>query len=179
MGKRAIAIGNAIAYAIANAIAIAYADAYAYAYADANAIAEVYAIATNATNAANAYANAYAIEYIRKLEELKIFKNVNFTILIDELKKLETEIPDNKQPQEERQKFLQCLQQTLLNAFNLSPDIIDLSKSEAKALENYLYANKLLIQCKQASVQVSPTTWGEIEARMLLVPSNSMLYSQA
>ncbi|MHC5728911.1 MAG: NACHT C-terminal helical domain 2-containing protein, partial [Nostoc sp.] len=64
------------------------------------------------------------------------------------------------------------LQQTLLNAFNLTLEMIDLSESEANALENYLYANHLIIQCKQAAVRVSPQTWEAIEARMLLVPSN-------
>ncbi|MEH2334906.1 NACHT domain-containing protein [Nostoc sp.] len=121
---------------------------------------------------ANANANAEAIEYTRKLEELKIFNNVNFTMLIDQLKELKDKIPDDKQPQEVHRTFLQRLQQTLRNAFNLSPDIINLSQEEAKALENYLYANNLLIQCKQASVLVSRTTWEEIEARMLLVPGN-------
>ena len=93
-------------------------------------------------------------------------------MLIDQLKELKDQILDEKQPKQVHRTFLQCLQQPLLNAFNLSPDIINLSKEEAKALENYLYANNLLIQCKQASVRVSPTTWEGIEARMLLVPSN-------
>ncbi|RCJ42754.1 histidine kinase [Nostoc minutum NIES-26] len=157
VGKRAvaIAIANANTNAYANAIAIAYANAIAIAYA--NAIA---------------YAIAEAIEYIRKLGELKIFNNVNFTVLIDQLKELKDKIPDDKKPKEVRLAFGERLQQTLLNAFNLSPDIINLSKEEAKTLKNYLYANYLIIQCKQAAVRVSPQTWEAIEARMLLVPSS-------
>jgi len=58
------------------------------------------------------------------------------------------------------------------SAFNLSPDIINLSWEEVKALGNYLYANYLIIQCKQASVRVSAATREGIEERMLLVPSN-------
>ncbi|MCC5629391.1 hypothetical protein LC613_15480 [Nostoc sphaeroides CHAB 2801] len=50
--------------------------------------------------------------------------------------------------------------------------MINLFKEEAKALENYLYANYLIIQCKQAAVRVSPQTWEAIEARMLLVPGS-------
>lgn len=35
-------------------------------------------------------------------------------------------------------------------------------------LESYLYANSLIIQCKQAAVEVSPKAWKAIEERMLL-----------
>ncbi len=49
---------------------------------------------------------------------------------------------------------------------------LHLSLEEAKALGDYLYANHLIIQCKQAAVQVSPQTWEAIEARMLLVPND-------
>ena len=121
---------------------------------------------------AEAEAEAEATNYTRKLSEFKIFNNVNFTMLIDQLKELEDKIHDKKQPLEVRRTFFQYFQQTLLNAFNLSPDMINLPESEAKALENYLYANNLLIQCKQASVRVSPQTWEGIEARMLLVPGS-------
>ena len=113
-----------------------------------------------------------AIKYTHKLEELKIFNNVNCIVLIGQLKELKAQIPDDNKPQDVLQAFSQRVQQTLFNAFNLSLDIINLSESEAKALDNYLYVNDLIIQCKQASVRVSPTTWEAIEARMLLVPSN-------
>ncbi|MBP5973724.1 hypothetical protein HW132_13500 [Brasilonema sp. CT11] len=171
VGKRAFAIANAKANvkanvkAYADACAKAIADAYPYADAGAIAIADV-----NTIDFADAIANA--IIYTPQLEDLKIFNNINYTMLIDELNELKNKIPDEKQPLEVRRRFVQRLQQTLLNAFNLSPDIINLFEEEAKALENYLYANNLLIQCKQASVRVSPQTWEKIEARMLLVPSN-------
>ncbi|MCC5601004.1 hypothetical protein LC586_17775 [Nostoc sp. CHAB 5714] len=68
--------------------------------------------------------------------------------------------------------FAKHLQQTLLKAFHLTLEMIDLSEEEAKALGNYLYATHLIIQCKQAAVRVSPQTWEAIEARMLLVPDS-------
>ncbi|WP_414545895.1 NACHT C-terminal helical domain 2-containing protein, partial [Nostoc sp. CCY0012] len=100
------------------------------------------------------------------------YKNVDFTALIEQLKAQELKIPDDTQPREVRWAFAKHLQETLLKAFKLSPNIINLSKKEAEAQKNYLYINNLLIQCKQASVRVSPTTWEGIEARMLLVSSN-------
>jgi hypothetical protein len=193
VGKRAVAIAlayaNALAYALAytNTNANAYAKAYANALANANTYAYAYALAkayantnayayanvlanTNTYANANANALAYAIDYIGEIEKLQIFnQKLNFTVLLDELK---AKIPDDKQPTEVHQDFAKKFIETLLNGFNLTPEMINLSKEEIKALNNYLYANYLIIKCKEAAVQVSPATWETIEARMLLVGSN-------
>jgi hypothetical protein len=174
---------NAYAYAYANpkAIAItyanAYANAYAIAYANANAKAIVnanaYAKAIAHANAyANAYANAKAITYTRELEKLKVFKGINFTVLIARLEALKAKAPDDKQSEELRRAFAEQILQTLLQAFRLNPELVNLSEEEAKAWNNYLYANYLIVQCKEAAVRVSPKVWAEIEERMLLVPDN-------
>lgn len=127
----------------------AVAIANAIAEANANAIAKAKAKAETGHYAeAHIYIEAYAETYpIAETYANAIAEATNYT-----------EITDERQP--------------LLNASNLSPDIINLSQKKAKALKNYLYANHLIIQCKQASVRVSPKTWEAIEARMLLVPSN-------
>ena len=179
VGKRAVAISIANANANANANAYAYdntnAYAYAYAYAYENANAYVYKNA-HAIAYANAYADAdaiaYAIKYTEQLKKSEIFKNLNFTVLIAQLEALKARIPDDKQPTEVRLAFAKDLQKTLLNAFNLTLEMINLSEKEAKALGDYLYTNHLTIQCKQSAVRVSPQTWEAIEARMLLVPSD-------
>ncbi|MFN7850921.1 MAG: NACHT C-terminal helical domain 2-containing protein, partial [Dolichospermum sp.] len=120
-----------------------------------------------------AYANAYAIDKIGEIEKLQIFnQKLNFTVLLPQLETLKAKIPDDKQPEEVRQAFAKTLRETLLNGFNLTPEMVDLSGEETKALDNYLYANFLIIQCKEAAVRVSPTTWEGIEARMLLVGNN-------
>ncbi len=177
VGKRAAAI----AYTNANGIAIAIANAYTIAIANANAIANAIANGNVIANA-NAYtianaiaygnANANGIDSARELEKLEIFNNVNFNVLIAQLEALKAEVPDRKQSLKVRRKFVERLQQTWLNAFNLSPEMVNLSEEEAKALENYLYANYLIIQCKEAAVQVSSKTWKAIEERMLLVPGD-------
>ncbi len=178
VGKRAVAI----ALALANALANANANALAYAYAAYAANAKVYALANALANAkvyalANALANAkvyaYAIDYISSIEKLQIFnQKLNFTVLLTQLEALKAKIPDDKQPEEVRQAFAKTLRETLLNGFNLTPEMVDLSGEETKALDNYLYANFLIIQCKEAAVRVSPTTWEAIETRMFLVGSN-------
>ncbi|MFK0735694.1 MAG: NACHT domain-containing protein [Gloeotrichia echinulata HAB0833] len=186
VGKRALAI----AYADANASAIAYADAYAkvnactYADAYAKVNTNAYAIADTDANTyakviANAIvnANANAIEDFIKcahyLENLKIFKkartckNIDLNMLIAQMKSLKTQIPSNEQSRSVRQSFTKRLIETWLHAFNLTPELLDLSKEEIKVLENYLYANRLIIECKDAAVRVSPSTWEAIEERML------------
>ena len=186
VGKRAVAIAKANAIAIANANANAYANAYAIAYAYANAYAIAIAIANAYANAiaiANAYAIAYAyaianaitesIEYIKEVEKLKIYnQNLNLTALLTELTTIKATIPDSNQPKKLHQDFAKKLIKTLLNGFNLTPEMVNLSDEEIKALDNYLYANYLIIQCKEAAVRVSPATWEAIEGRMLLPPSN-------
>lgn len=191
--KKAITISIAKAYAIARTYTISYAhayaddvDIYAIAYADTDA----YGIATSkAISISDSYVYAYTLSIlnalsilnviIRELEKLKIFNKVHFSLLIAQLEGLKIKSPDNKQPQEVGQTFFEGIQQIWLNAFNLIPETANLSKEEIEALKNYLYANHLIIQCKQASVRVSPTTWEAIEARMLLVPSNSIIECQA
>ena len=194
VAKRAIANANsyaiAIAYANTNVDAIAVAYAYANTKADANPYAIANAVAnadaiTNAITKAIAITNpnlntnaiasaiAIAITYTHQMEELKVFKGINFTVLIARLKALKAKAPDDKQPEEVRQAFAKQFVQTLLKAFRLNPELVNLSEEEAEAWKNYLYANYLMMQCKEAAVRVSPKTWAEIEERMLLVPNNS------
>ncbi|ALF56464.1 histidine kinase [Nostoc piscinale CENA21] len=184
VGKRAIAYAIAYAYAYAitnfyadtNAYAIAIANAYgkantnAYAIANAKAIANAIAIANanaNAKDIANAIAIAQSIEATRALEKLQIFNNLHFTNLIKQLQDLKAAIPDNNQLLTVKRKFAKTIRQTLLKAFNLNLKMVSLSTKELEAWDNYLYANYLILQCKQAAVIVSPQTWAEIEDRML------------
>ncbi|MFM7407725.1 MAG: NACHT domain-containing protein [Cuspidothrix sp.] len=148
VGKRAVAIAYAIANANANAIANANANAIAIA--NANAITE-------------------SIKYIEEVGKLKIYnQNLNLSALITELTTIKATIPNSNQPEKLHQDFAKKLIRTLLKGFNLTPEMMDLSKQEIEALDNYLYANYLIIQCKDAAVRVSPTTWEAIEDRMLL-----------
>jgi hypothetical protein len=156
VGKRAVAIANA--YALANAYANA--NAYALAYANANANA-------------NAYALALAIDKIGEIEKLQIFnQKLNFTVLLPQLEALKAKIPDDQQPEKVRQAFAEQWRETLLNGFNLTPEMVNLSEEEINDLDKYLYANYLIIQCKEAALSVSKQIWETIETRMLLVKNN-------
>jgi hypothetical protein len=47
----------------------------------------------------------HAITYTRELEKLKVFKGINFTVLIARLEALKAKVPDDKQPKEVRRAF--------------------------------------------------------------------------
>jgi hypothetical protein len=196
VGKRAAAIANAYDIANANALgyALGYANANGYALANpnANANANAYAKAIAKVNAIaityfnlitylnNAKTNAIAIaqQTIASAEEfqkIKIFKDVNWTELIAQLTALKDRFADANQSDQIDLAFLDCLLDTWHNALHLNREIVKLSKEEAEALRDYLYANHLIIQCKEAAVRISPKTWEEIESRMLVVPENSTI----
>ncbi|MCE2699690.1 MAG: histidine kinase, partial [Anabaena sp. 49633_E8] len=159
-------------YALPNALA--YANTLALALANALDNDEIIDYA-NFLTFSLANANAKIIDYISSIEKLQIFnQKLNFTVLLTQLEALKAKIPDDKQPKEIHQAFAKTLRETLLNGLNLTPEMINLSKEEIKALDNYLYVNYLIIQCKEAAVRVSPATWEGIEARMLLVDKNNV-----
>jgi len=187
INANAIAIANAYAYAFTKAVvnadeinakANAKANAIAKAKAKANANAYTIAIANANANAiaiaiANAIANAIALA--EELKKIKIFKDVNWTELIAQLKLLSDQLPDTDKPKQIHLAFAARLLDTWYSALHLNPEIVKLSEEEAEALGDYLSANHLIIQCKEAAVRISAKTWEEIESRMLLVPENSTI----
>ena len=179
VGKRAEAIMIAIGYANANTYANDNASAYTNAYTNAYDIAYAYAI-VNAYALANTYtygegyanANAFAIALTEEFKKIKIFKDVNWNELIAQLETLKDQEPDYGQPEQVHLAFADRLLNTCFNALHLAPEIVKLSEEESESLRDCLYANYRIIQCKEAAVRISATTWEEIESRMLLVPEN-------
>jgi len=109
------------------------------------------------------------LDFARAFEKAKIFKFVNFVVLIARLEALKAQTPHDNQPVEVRRAFRNKGLQTWHNALNLNSELVNLSEAEVKALDNYFYANWLMVQCRQAAVRVSPTTWAGIEDRMVTV----------
>ena len=105
----------------------------------------------------------------REFEKIKIFKAVNWAALIANFKALQTNIPDDEQPVAVRRAFADQHSQTWYTALHLNPDWVNLSEAEVESLNNYLYANELIVRCKEAAVRVSPQVWAGIEERMLTV----------
>ncbi len=180
-------------YAEAKAKAKALANDYAQAYADILAKAEAYADAlANAYNEnkaeyvaraytdiradihadAKAKAKALALEafigYAQKIEKLAVYKKIDLNELVDKLKKLKEQIQDQNQGVGIGRVWANKIIQIILEAFHLTTEMIDLSKEEIEALNNYFYTNQLMLDCKEAASQISCETWDKIEARMLL-----------
>ena len=96
------------------------------------------------------------------------FQIPHFTSLTNELEKLKQKIPNTLASEFNRKTFLDDLLKTWFAAFHTTPEAMKLSKDEIEILDNYLYANILIIECKNAAVGVSQKTWQEIESEMLL-----------
>ncbi|WP_448601924.1 NACHT C-terminal helical domain 2-containing protein [Thermoleptolyngbya sp.] len=112
---------------------------------------------------------ALALALARAFEKIKIFKSVDFSELIQRLEGMKSRIPDNDQPAEVRRALANEIWQVWCAALQLDPEVAKLSEDEAKALENCLYINELIVRCKEAAVRVSPQVWAGIEERMLTV----------
>jgi len=112
----------------------------------------------------------FALDLNLDLEKLKIFNNVNFSELFSRLEPMRSEVPDDEQSWEIRRAFADRLLQTWCQATHLDPDLLKLSENESKLLSDYLYANYMMVQCKDAAVRVSPQVWQKIEDLMLIPP---------
>jgi NACHT domain len=104
-----------------------------------------------------------ALARARTYKKIKILKAVDFPNLIHQLECLET--------RKNQQNFVSQFSEIWCQALHLDPEWLNLDESEADALNDYFYANGLIIQCKEAAVRVSPQTWEGIEARMLTLNS--------
>ncbi|MBK1986442.1 hypothetical protein A0J48_002575 [Sphaerospermopsis aphanizomenoides BCCUSP55] len=115
-----------------------------------------------------------------EIKKLEIFSCLNLDVLIKRFKSTEELVTESKQVEEMDLTLIEEIGQFIIGYihenwlafFNLTLEIVDLSEEEITAFSNYLYANYLMIKCKYAAVRVSPTTWEEIEGRMLLPPDN-------
>lgn len=109
------------------------------------------------------------INSISALKSERVFKNVSFDEFITKLEYFKNQklIGNRKH----RSDYLDnILREALLNALELTPEMIDLYDNKWEILQNYLEVNHLLIQCKNLAVRVSPQVWQGIESRMLTVP---------
>ncbi len=128
-------------------------------------------IGTKAIVLANALAKEaieYFIRYTKWSKKTQIYQDVNYSQLIINLEKLQQKIPREGETKEVYQAFGNQMIDIWLKAFHLKPEMVDLSEQELKALDNYFYANLLMVECKKAAVRISRKTWSEIESRMLM-----------
>lgn len=110
---------------------------------------------------------------IRALSKLpEVFRDVDFTPLSNKLKSLKTQVMNDKQTAKVRLEFAKSIRATWLDIFHLNSKLLDLYNEEDQAVMQFLNIYRLIIQCKESAVRVSPEIWAEIEERMLRVPDN-------
>ncbi|MBD1854143.1 MULTISPECIES: NACHT domain-containing protein [Leptolyngbya] len=100
----------------------------------------------------------------------KIFTSIDSQNLINSFKAITAPAPYyDDEPIHIRQAFADSICQIWYDALQINPEWLELSREEKQSLENYLYANELIIRCKEAALRVSPQVWDAIESRMLTV----------
>ncbi|NCT44134.1 MAG: NACHT domain-containing protein [Microcystis aeruginosa G11-09] len=111
------------------------------------------------------------VQLVNLLAQDRIVSKVNFYQLIADLEALKQIIPDDKATRKERQEFNDQLFKMWSTAFNLTPELLNLSINEISEIDrHYFYINRLILDCQKVAVNISPTVWLEIEERMLRVP---------
>lgn len=114
-----------------------------------------------------ALAKTFTQTFTDELAKLNVIQPHAIEVLVTRLKELKQDAPDLRQPNHIVQEFHNRIFHIWFTSLKLDPTWISLSTEEHRKLERYLYANWLIIRCKQAAVRVSLQTWQTIEDRML------------
>ncbi|MBE9244063.1 NACHT domain-containing protein [Microcystis aeruginosa LEGE 00239] len=148
----------------------------------------LFRLISNAQEIAKAYAHEFAygiavtnsiviptidqyVKLVNLLAQDRIVSKVNFSQLSADLEAFKQIIPDDKATKKEHQEFADQFLKMWNTAFNLTPQLPNLSTEEIREIdEHYFYINRLILDCQKVAVNISPTVWQEIEERMLRVP---------
>ncbi|MFM6694366.1 MAG: NACHT domain-containing protein, partial [Microcystis panniformis] len=167
VGRRviaSIAIAVIIAIAIANLYGITHCIAIAYAYAP-----EIAYLITEMSFTPNLIDEF--VQLVNLFAQDRIVSKVNFSQLSADLEAFKQIIPDDKATTKERREFFDQLFKMWNTAFNLTPELLNLSTYKFDDInKHYFYINSLILDCQKVAVNISPTVWQEIEERMLRVP---------
>ena len=111
------------------------------------------------------------VQLVNLFAQDRIVSKVNFSQLSADLEAFKQIIPDDKAAKKERQEFADQFLKMWSTAFNLTPELLNLSTEETYEIdEHYFYINRRILECQKVAVNISPTVWQEIEDRMLRVP---------
>lgn len=111
------------------------------------------------------------VQLVNLFAQDRIVSKVNFSQLSADLEAFKQIIPDDKAAKKERQEFADQFLKMWSTAFNLTPELLNLSINEISEIDkHYFYINRLILYCQKVAVNISPTVWQEIEDRMLRVP---------
>ncbi|BBH42106.1 hypothetical protein myaer102_47470 [Microcystis viridis NIES-102] len=111
------------------------------------------------------------VQLVNLFAQDRIVSKVNFSQLSADLEAFKQIIPDDKAAKKERQEFADQFLKMWSTAFNLTPELLNLSINEISEIDrHYFYINRRILKCQKVAVNISPTVWQEIEDRMLRIP---------
>lgn len=106
------------------------------------------------------------------VRNLNIYDSATTSKLIEGLKAIQSKNIDKASEMKSRTALAERVVKVWREAFSFNSDWINLSRSEASALENYFYASELMVRCRETAVRVvSPQGWNEIERELVTVQS--------
>ena len=108
-----------------------------------------------------------ALDLARALDHAGLFKEVDFSRLIQTLEALREQQKESLS-QAEKEKIYELW----FSALGLSSEAATLSEENSQALANYCYVCELMIRCKENAMRVS-NVWEGIESRIFTVPDAS------
>lgn len=166
VGKRALVIANAIANANAHtnydSIHNANTNAYVIANNNNNHIIEVNVIVNNNISTSD----IHLLQYAKWALDFEIYQGLDLPNAINILEKFTSRIILD-QHRESKKALERGLIDIFRSTFKLSPEPVKLSYEEMQAMDDYLYATRILVECDRAALRRSPELWKQIEERML------------
>lgn len=163
---RASARARAIESAIESAIAIASARARAIAI-DIAIDIDIARARARAIDRASAIARASA-RAIASASTHHFLQDETFNSIAAGLSTYQQEMPDvEKGTSEQWNKFSNNLLLFWLKTLELSKNDIRFFSNEVQSLSDYLYANELILRCKESAVYLYREQWASLEKRML------------
>lgn len=107
--------------------------------------------------------------YGSNIMNLDLFSLSRLSLLLPRLEALVPKKPSLDQTDKDRMKLANLVIDVWLDTLKINPERINFSANELNMLLDLLYANELMVKCKESAVRVSPKVWAEIEERMLTV----------
>lgn len=112
---------------------------------------------------------------IKDLSELRIFTDINLMSVKKKLEELTSITTFSKSTKKQKQWLRESFFKIWFDALGISFEEIRLSRAECRSMLDYFYICKLMVECKEAAVRVSPDVWSGIESRIATAPTNESL----
>ena len=118
------------------------------------------------------------IMLVKRMEQLKIFKEVDLQQIVERFKRQQEFIKAAKEgkPIEPPKK---SIHDTWLSVLQITDDMLAISREEMESYIQYLRAVRLIINCKEAAGRVSPEVWEGIEKRFLTLDAVKLKRTKA